>query len=192
MSIRKVTAELISTAPYSQSKQIAEEAKPNESPIEFEKRSWRSRMHVGANGKVFIPGMQVKKALEGAPKYTGEKIKGKGKATYTKNFKAGVILNDLELDIGVNPADVFGEALSVPSDGVAGSGKRVTKIFPRIDSWKTKVSFTIIDDAIDAGIFKKLLETAGILIGLGRWRPINGGMYGRFKVGKIDWEIVEE
>jgi hypothetical protein len=149
-------------------------------------------MHVGANGNVFIPGMQVKKALEGAAKYTGEKIKGKGKATYTKHFKAGVMVNDLELDLGIKPETVQGEELSVSGNGQPDGSTRVTKIFPRINGWGTKVAFTVIDDTVDQEIFKKLLSVAGTMIGLGRWRPINGGLYGRFRVEKVTWKTVEE
>ena len=43
-------------------------------------------------------------------------------------------------------ADVPGEELFVPSNGVHGAGSRVPKVFPRIDSWEGEIMVYIFDD----------------------------------------------
>ena len=40
----------------------------------------------------------------------------------------------------------------------------------------------MVDETITKDVLLKHLEQAGNFIGVGRWRPINGGMYGRFAV----------
>jgi hypothetical protein len=45
-----------------------------------------------------------------------------------------------------------------------------------------------VDDTITEEVFKSHLQQAGQLIGIGRWRPRNNGMYGRFVVNSMTWE----
>jgi hypothetical protein len=187
MSIRTATVTLVSTSPYSQSKHFEIEAEPNEKANDIEKRLWRNRMHVNDKGNVVIPGMQIMLALMGAASYLSEKVKGKGKATYTKHFAGGVTINEVELDTGIKAESVQAEALYVPSDGKPGGNLRVMKYFPRINGWAVTCSFNVFDDAIDTDTFKRHLEAAGIYIGVGRWRPRNRGLYGRFRVEDIKW-----
>jgi hypothetical protein len=78
MQTAKVTLEGIS--PYSQSKFIDVEAVPKigkESHDDYEKRVWKSRVHVDGDGAPFMPPMSLKKSLEGAALYSG-KIPGQG------------------------------------------------------------------------------------------------------------------
>jgi len=79
------------------------------------------------------------------------------------------------------------EKLFVPSDGLAGSGKRVTKCFPRIPEWEASGEFIILDNIIDEEVFRMMLKHAGTFIGLGRWAPRNAGLYGRFAVKNVTW-----
>ena len=113
-------------------------------------------------------------------------IKGRGKATYTKHFKAGVLVTD-GLTLPVNKDDVDGEVFFVPSDGKAGGGSRVKKKFPVIREWSGEVTFYILDDTITEDVFEAHLKEAGNFIGIGRFRPENGGFYGRYAIDKITW-----
>jgi len=172
-------------SPYSQSKHYEEPKHDKESSADYEARTWRLRMHTNEAGNVVIPPMQFKKCLEDAAKYLSISIPGKGKATYTKHFKAGVMVVD-ETPLPIKAEDVKAEWLFVPSDGIAGSGKRVKKCFGVIPSWKAKVPFIILDETITMPVLKQHLDEAGSLIGIGRFRPRNGGFYGRFTVEKIE------
>lgn len=75
----------------------------------------------------------------------------------------------------------------LPSDGKAGSGSRVKKCLPRIDEWEGTVDYVILDDLITKDVFIQHLHQAGQLIGIGTFRPINKGYWGRFKVVSLDW-----
>jgi hypothetical protein len=182
-------ARLVSTSAYSQSRHFTkEEVPPKEKEIAdaYERRTWRHRLHVGRDGNVFIPPMSFSNAVKSSAKRLGMKVPGKGQKTYTKSFEAGVMVTD-PLPLGMKADEVPADELFVPSDGIRGSGKRVTKLFPRIDAWEGEVTFYILDDLIDEKVFKQVLDNAGLLVGIGRFRPENCGYYGRFKVEKLEW-----
>jgi hypothetical protein len=175
-----------SAAPYSQSRPIQSVRDTKEPHDEFEQRVWRERIHGTDDGFVQIPPMAFKNALSECAKFLSMSVKGKGKATYTKHFEAGVLcLQPLVLPIKVK--QVAFERLFVPADGVRGGGKRVWKYFPLIHSWSGKVEFTILDQTIGKDIFETHIEETGAFIGIGRFRPRNNGIYGRWTVEKVTW-----
>lgn len=110
-------ASLKSASPYSQSKMYRTEKLPKETSANYEIRTWRDRCHTTDSGEIFIPPMQFKNCLASAAQYSSTVIPGKGKATYTKHFKAGVIVHR-PLLLGIQKEDVKGEWVPVPSDGV--------------------------------------------------------------------------
>ena len=177
----------VDNSPYSQNKMIQTPKESREIPEDYEKRTWRDRMHVNPNGQLFIPAMQFANSLKEAAKYLSIQIPGRGKSTYTKHFEAGVMVAD-NLVLPVKAADVEGEWISVPSDGVRGSGKRVAKCFPRIDEWEGSVPYWILDDIITEDVVMQVLKVSGSLIGIGRFRPRNLGFYGRFVVKELSWQ----
>jgi len=181
-----VKTKLVGIAPYSQSKHYSTPKLPKETPKDYEARTWKDRLHVDANGNVFIPAMAFKNALDDVAKYLSVQIPGKGKSTYTKHVQAGVMVFD-DASLGVKASDVRGEWLFVPSDGVAGSGKRVEKCFPWIGpGWTVDVTWHIVDETVTLDVFKQFLSECGKFIGLGRFRPRNRGNYGRFEVASFD------
>lgn len=173
--------------PYSQSKPHRTEKLNKELHEDHEVRTWRERMHVDKDGLVFIPPMSFKNCMAEIAKYLSMQIPGKGKSTYTKHFEAGILVTD-PCSLGIKAEEVAGDWVFVPSDGVKGGGKRVYRCFPIIPpGWTTVVDFLILDDIITKDVFLKHLEQAGQLIGIGRFRPRNGGYYGRFIVESFDW-----
>lgn len=154
---------------------------------DHEKRTWRERLHYNDKGNVIIPPMMFKNSLSECAKYLSMQIPGKGKATYTKHFEAGIICID-PIILNILKDNVQGEWVHVPSDGVRGGTKRVPKCFPLIPSWEGDVVFTILDDTITKEAFKYHIEQTGKFIGIGRFRPRKNGYYGRFSVESIKWE----
>lgn len=175
-------------SPLSQSRGYDREIEKlqKERPDDYEKRTWMNRLHVDENGDVFIPPMALKNCLSEIAKYLSVQIPGKGKATYTKHFEAGVLVTE-PLNLDIKKDDVPGEWVFVPADGKRGSGKRVWKKFPVIHQWGGVVTFYILDETVTEEVFKQHLEQAGQFIGVGRFRPRNNGYYGRFRVDKIIW-----
>lgn len=185
--MRQVVVSLESISPYSQSRHYTTEKLPKENARDYEARTWRDRLHVNGDGKVFIPPMAFKNCLSEAAKFLGRQIPGKGKATYTKHFEAGVLVVD-GLPLPVSKDEVEGEWLFVPSDGKRGGGKRVDKCFPLIREWSGDVMFYVLDETITEEVFTEHLKEAGNFIGIGRFRPRNNGMYGRFKCLGFSWK----
>lgn len=182
-----VIAHLKSVTPYSQSKYVQVSKKDKEAPDAYEERTWKNRMHVTEDGNVFIPPMAFKHCVAEAARFLSISIKGRGKATYTKHFKSGILCIDPVVLPDVAD-EVKGEWLFVPSDGRPGGQRRVMKCFPCIPKWEAEVRFEILDDTIPEDIFRYVLEEAGKFIGIGRFRPQNGGFYGRFVVEDMVWE----
>jgi hypothetical protein len=187
-------ATLKSVSPYSQSRHyvVDKENQGKENHRDYEARTWRERLHVDQDGNVFIPPMSFKNCISEAAKFMSIQIPGKGKATYTKHFEAGLLVMDA-MTLPIKKADVPGEWLFVPSDGVRGSGKRVEKCFPVIREWTGKVQFVVLDETLlgeyrkdekgrSVTVFEHHLHEAGKFIGIGRFRPRNNGFYGRFDV----------
>lgn len=182
----KAICDLRSTSPYSQSRVLSSPRRESERPDEHEKRCWRERCHVDDKGQVYIPPMAFANSIKEAAKYASIKIPGQRNATYTRKFESAVMVTD-QLYLGTKVDDVQGEWFFVPSDGKKGGGSRVMKCFPMVPSWSGRVEFYVLDQAITADVFERVLRICGVLIGVGRFRPARGGFYGRFECTKFDW-----
>lgn len=187
--MRTAIAKLQSVSPLSQGRffSIENPKLPKENHEEYEKRTWRDRLHSNEEGYVFLPPFAFKNCLDEAAKFIGKQIPGKGKSTYTKHFQAGVLVTD-PLVLPIKKEEVDGEWRHVPSDGVPGSGKRVMKCFPVIKKWGGEVEFHVLDDTITLDVLQEHLEQAGQFIGVGSFRPRNRGIYGRFAVKNLKWK----
>lgn len=180
------TCNLKSEGPYIQGKAFVSQKEERETHEEYEKRSWKERCHVTDKGNIFIPASQFSNSLKNAAGYLSMKIKGQGPMKYTQKFKSGTMVID-DLILPLNVKDVEGRWQFVPSDGKKGGSTRVHKCFPEIPSWEGAVTYYIIDDIITEEVFKKVLIASGVLIGIGVYRPQNGGTAGRFSVQNIEW-----
>ena len=186
--MKKVIATLKSCSPYGQSRGYVEPKLDKESSADYEKRTWRLRMHTDKDGNVYIPLMAFKNCLAEAAKYLGIQIPGKGKSTYTKHFEAGIMVGD-HVPLAVKSGDVEGQWLFVPADGKRGGDKRVWKCFPVFQSWEASVTFYVLDETITEDVFKQHLTEAGKFIGIGFFRPRRNGFFGRFEVVDIQWDV---
>jgi len=187
-----ITVEIKGASPYSQSGAIQSTKETGEGAEAFEARTWRERMHVGADGLVFLPPMAIKNCLSEVAKYLGESVPNKGKATYTKHFEAGIMVAaEWRLTSGgksIRAQDVKGETLFVPANGQRGSGKRVWRTFPVFPVWEAAGEIYLLDPVLieKPEKVREYLEHAGKFIGIGRFRPRNNGYYGRFEVIKFE------
>jgi hypothetical protein len=174
---------LKSTSPVSFGRYYAQDVpkKDKESAADYEERTWRERLHITEDGKVFIPPLAFKNCLDSAAKYLGRQIPGKGKATYTKHFVSGVlVMNPVILPL--KKADVKGEWRHVPADGTPGGAKRVMKCFPTIPKWEGELEVHVLDHTVTREVLEEHLVQAGLFVGVGSFRPQNRGIYGRFRL----------
>ena len=184
--MRTAVATLKSLSPLSWGRKYVVDRLDDENDSEFEKRTWMERFHYTQDGHVKIPAMAFKHCLASAAKYKNKKIPGQGKATFTKYFQAGIIVQE-DLVLPYTREDVIGEWFFVPSDGKRGGGSRVDKCFPCIQEWEGDICFLVIEDKIDKPTLEEFLIAAGQIKGVGRFRPEREGIYGRFEVVKITW-----
>jgi hypothetical protein len=189
MTIRTATARLIGVSAYSPSRKY-DDLVPRlekESSEDYDKRTWREHANYDPKTReMFIPPMGLKLAIAEAAKRLAIKIPGKGKATYTKNVLSGVIAAD-RIWLGVKMEDAAMEAFPANSDGRRGSGSRVTRRFPILHEWEATAILQLIDDEVPQEVFERCLREAGNLIGVGRFRPQQGGYFGRFTVKGVKW-----
>lgn len=179
-------ATLESITSYSQSRMHDEPKLEKETWDDYEKRTWRSKAHANDNGMIIIPPMAFKMAVDACAKRLSIPIPGAGKKTYTKSFLSGVIVTEPILTAYQADA-INGEWINANSDGVRGSGKRVKRCYPVLPTWGGEVAFYVLDDQITKPVFERVLAEAGRFVGIGRFRPENGGFYGRFDVKGVLW-----
>ncbi len=184
--MQTVEVKLESISPYSQSKFIDVDAIPKlgkEGPDAYEKRVWKNRVHLDEKGFPFMPPLGLKKSLEAAAPYSGV-IPGQGKSTYTKRIKSGILITDpITLEVAGKKAtadDWKPEWLFLDAQGKNGD-KRVKRCMPRLGQWTASVTIYVVDEILTKDVLQKILNDAGMLVGVGRFRPQNGGFYGRFK-----------
>lgn len=172
-------------------RQYVVEKLQRESAADYEERTWRERLHTNAQGEVVLSPLSLKNCLLDAAKYLSETIPGKGKSTYTKHFKSGVMvfeqipLRDSKGN-SIKADSVEALWLNVPSDGMTGGTKRVPKAFPQVLEWQGTADVHVLDEVITKDVLLRHLTEAGNFIGLGAMRVANGGISGRFKVVSIN------
>lgn len=204
MAVRTATARLTGMSPYSSSRKY-DDLVPRlekENAEDYDKRTWREHANYDQKTReMFIPPMGLKLSLAEAAKRLSIKIPGKGKATYTKNILSGVIAAD-RIWLEVPPADggkkwtrikmedAAMEGFLANSDGRRGSGSRVFRRFPILHEWRAEAILQLIDDEVPTEVFERCLREAGNLIGVGRFRPQNGGYFGRFTCDSVRWSGV--
>ena len=184
--MKTATCHLVSLSPYNQSRQHFTDEEDGENPVDYENRTWREKGHYDSGGEAFIPPMAFKGSLAHAAKMLSIPIPNKGKSLYTKHFLSGVLVTE-GLSLGINKEEVKPQWVSCDPRGQKG-GMGVLRGFPHYDGWEGKVTYHIIDDTISRDVFERVLNASGSLVGIGQFRPQNGGYFGRFEVKSIKWE----
>lgn len=184
--MRTCTVKISGAAPYSPCRMHTVQKRQDETYDDYESRTWREKCTTNAAGDVVIPAMAFKQALSAAAKRMGIQIPGKGRATYTKFFQSDVVCTG-DVPIGVHKDEIDSITVSCHADGVRGSGKRVFRTFPQADEWSGTVEFLLVDKNIPKSVFDKVVKGAGLGVGVGRFRPENGGMNGRFRIDSVSW-----
>ncbi len=184
------TVSLESMAPYSQSRQHGEPKFENEAADAYDKRTWRAHLLV-ENSTVRIPVKGITDGLVDAAAYIGEKIPGSRGKTWTAKFQSGIAVFE-NPDLGISPNDVAYGDFSCHANGKRGSGTRVLRRYPMINEWKTTFDVHILDPVITEAIFRKVMDDAGLFIGIGRYRPQNRGTNGRYRLAKLLWNEVRQ
>ena len=191
--MRQVTVKIESIAPYPYSQSAKHDAPflERESHDDYEARTWRLKCTVNSDGVVCIPAMAFKQAVDTVAFKLGEKVPNRRGATFKSFFASGFFCDqDVPIANGkpLTPKDAVECAINAHSTGKRGSGSRVLRRFPNFEKWHGEVKFTILDDVITPEIFERHVKAAGMIVGIGRFRPENGGTNGRFRATEFKWK----
>jgi hypothetical protein len=206
MHVLTASVRVTGLSPYSPSAPLPEEfSKPgkNETFDQLDARVWRLRIWANELGEVFHPAAYYKKCIDGAAALTKRKVKGAGNQTFAQQIRAGVmLLEDVPIFLPQTPEeilrkspkmpiltkDVVGQRFYVSSTGDSrGGGKRVFKTYGMIPRWQAEFRLRIVNETITPEIIETYLQEGGMLQGIGRWSPRNGGNNGRFAVDSCEW-----
>lgn len=132
------------------------------------------KLYIDSEGTIYQPSNHIERAMiEGGKKV---KVKGQGKATYSKLFGSMVSIKEFELVHQNQTYEIFKALVVIPS-----TKGRIMRYRPMFTDWK--LSFTIeSEDEIAKDALKEVLEITGKYVGIGDWRPEKKGKYGKFQV----------
>ena len=187
MNITTIEFSLESITPLSWSRYLEDARKPGESHDDCDERTWRDKIWATKDGDVYIPGICIHKAIVAAAGKAALGAPGKGQRKIKGYLESGIMVPD-DMLLGVKVDEMQSVRLHVPSDGKKGGGTRVPRRFPLIDAWTGEGTILVLDDYLVAHtpLIKEAFEYAGVINGLGRWRPQREGQFGRFKVTRFE------
>ena len=181
-------AHLRSVSQYSQSRYLTDKKAKNETHEDFDERIWKKRAHTDDEGRIVIPANALKQAVDTAARLSKLKIPGQGQSTYAAHFTGGVLIEkDPVLPLKLDDLHMFAGPMSSTGKKGSAGGSTVIRRYPVIPQWEAVAEFHIFDDVITQEVFEQVLELAGRIVGIGRFRPQNGGFNGRFAVDNIQW-----
>ena len=191
-----ITIEASPGSPYSASRKHNEPKKEREADDAHDERTWRLHCNLNEKGQVVIPAMALKQAIDTAAYKLGMKIKGRGLATYKGFFTSGLLVQD-KIVISNGSGKPFlpehAEMVAIESNprGQRGGSGRVLRRFPVFYNWKGTAELLVLDNILTPEVVEHHVKAAGMVVGLGRFRPENGGVNGRFKLVDAKWEELE-
>lgn len=167
-------------------KAVAEKKARSESHAEFDERTWQQKCRVADDGFLYLPPIALKACLTSTASYAGMRVEGKGVRTYTASFVRGLQCSEpIRLDTTLADVELLHE-LVISEPGNRRKGTRVNRTFPYVAEWTASASAQVLDAIITPEILRHHLNLAGIMTGLGTWRPENGREYGRFQVSGFE------
>jgi hypothetical protein len=204
--MKTAICELEGIAPLSLSAQYNTPKKEGEGHDDYDKRTWRDRAHTHADGRCYLPGISLAKALIATAQQLGVKIPGRRGKGWASVFKSGLmcpepinlmqpaptkIVPSGQTPNGPRKVPVMKDELEFvdvycDAQGRPGSGK-VWRRFPIIHAWSGMATILVVNDEITENVLRHHLNMCGTINGLGRYRAQNGGEFGRFRIIGFEW-----
>ena len=144
---------------------------------EYEKEALQ-KLYVDTKGVIYQPSTHIERALIEAGKKI--KMKGSGKANYSKPFGSMVAIEEFEIPHIHKEYEIHKTLVVIPS-----TKGRVMRYRPMFKKWKLVFNITF-EDEIPVDALKEALEIAGKYVGIGDWRPEKKGKFGKFQV--TEWK----
>ena len=135
------------------------------------------KLYVDKDGTIYQPATHIDRAMIEAGKKI--KVKGQGKATYSKLFGSMVSVEEFEIVHKKPEYEIHKSLVVIPS-----TKGRVMRYRPMFKKWVLEFHMQS-EDEIPAEVIKEALEIAGKYVGIGDWRPEKKGKFGKFQVTKF-------
>jgi len=132
------------------------------------------KLYVNSEGKIYQPSTHIERSLIDAGKKI--KVKGQGKATYSKIFGSMLSVEEFEIIHKNQSYEIHKTLVVIPS-----TKGRVMRYRPLFKKWELEFNITF-EDEISPEVVKEALEIAGKYVGIGDWRPEKKGKFGKFQV----------
>lgn len=159
-----------------QAQYTSKRKKTDDDHAEIAKIEWMGGMYYDEKIGPYLPGRMLKANLIAAAKKTKESPK----------VKSGLIVSTDKAKLQYSgPRDQekmweAGDFVDVRS--VVVQRNRLMRCRPVFNEWAADFEVVFDESVIDGEDVVRLLETGGTMIGLGDYRPANGGDFGRFGV----------
>lgn len=134
-------------------------------------------------GNLYLPGPNIFACIINAGRF--HKV-GKRQLTTAKEslIPAGLSVLDLVCPLKEAAWEVDSRSVVNPS-----TGGRVMCYRPRVDKWSTTFTLEIDEQVFSPNLVRAVIDDAGKKIGLGDFRPVRKGPFGKFVV--TNWQVVE-
>lgn len=155
--------------------EIEDKAKVKQAGINVLEQQYEEKQYKNEKGELFMPDTHIKGCLIEAGKNI--KVKGKGKATYSKIIGYAVI---------VTPGQILHKKTHLDKHTVLTvnpntKGRNAT-CRPMLNDWEVDFQLEYDSDEVPLEVLKEALDYAGKRVGVGDWRPQKKGTFGRFIV----------
>jgi hypothetical protein len=125
------------------------------------------------NGKAYLPSDHLSEAMAKAA--TQIRVGGQGKKTYKDYFKSYVFIEPNEIPLTPSKWQVHRSYVKIQRQGI-------WRYRPVYKDWSAKFDVIVTDESIPSQVVREVLETAGLRVGVGDYRP----KFGLFSVSGFD------
>jgi hypothetical protein len=127
--------------------------------------------------ELYIPGIAIQRSFVGAATYS----KGKGRGSLQKPVAACVTVDPERCGLGTKNYLIDSRPVVI-----AATKGRIVRHRPRLDNWTVKFEIEYDENLITETQLRRVVDDAGLRVGLLDFRPERKGPFGRFMV--VDWE----
>jgi hypothetical protein len=157
----------------------SKKTKTEEDHIAIAKSEWRGGLYWSDSVGVYVPTANIRSAI-----VEGAKLSKLGKQIQ----RGTLILEDkapLKYQGPKDPEQLWAAGTYYDCRSVVITGKRLMRYRPMFRDWSVTVEVTYDPAQIEEAQLMRVTSDAGMLIGLGDFRPNKGGSFGRFSVEKV-------
>lgn len=128
--------------------------------------------------KLFVPGINIQRALIAAATYS----KGKGRGSLQKPAAACLLITPERIPLSAQTYTIDSRPIVVPA-----TKGRVLRHRPRFDAWELHFAIEYDDALLKESEVRRIVDDAGSRVGLLDFRPEKKGPFGRFMVTR--WAV---